>query len=112
MTSNIARKKYRSQGKCCFYCGKEMKNKQRDTCNQIYNNGWTKDHFIPRAAGGKNTWANMVLACLDCNIDKANRLPTVEELNKFFSIFPKKVVFMQQQMKHLDIKINTRKDEL
>ncbi|MEN8150310.1 MAG: HNH endonuclease [Planctomycetota bacterium] len=35
------------------------------------------DHILPRSRGGKSTWDNCVLACLRCNMRKANR--TVEQ---------------------------------
>ena len=31
------------------------------------------DHVRPRSRGGKSTWENCVLACLECNKRKANR---------------------------------------
>ncbi len=37
----------------------------------------TIDHVIPRSKGGRSTWENCVLACLECNRRKANR--TLEE---------------------------------
>ena len=33
------------------------------------------DHVIPRDAGGKTTWENIVCSCIKCNSKKANRLP-------------------------------------
>lgn len=35
----------------------------------------TIDHVVPRAQGGTSTWANCVLACIDCNSRKADRTP-------------------------------------
>ncbi|MCA8948316.1 MAG: HNH endonuclease [Planctomycetes bacterium] len=35
----------------------------------------TIDHVIPRSRGGVSSWANCVLACVDCNRKKADRLP-------------------------------------
>jgi 5-methylcytosine-specific restriction endonuclease McrA len=35
----------------------------------------TYDHVIPRSAGGKTTWENIVSACYTCNRRKANRTP-------------------------------------
>jgi len=31
------------------------------------------DHIVPRSRGGKSTWENCALACLECNKRKANR---------------------------------------
>lgn len=34
----------------------------------------TIDHVIPRAKGGQTTWENCVLACVDCNSRKEDKL--------------------------------------
>ncbi len=33
------------------------------------------DHVIPRSRGGGDTWENVTIACLACNIEKGNRTP-------------------------------------
>jgi len=35
----------------------------------------TIDHVLPRSRGGRSTWENCVLACVECNKRKANRTP-------------------------------------
>lgn len=35
----------------------------------------TIDHVTPRSRGGATTWENCVVACVDCNSQKANRTP-------------------------------------
>jgi 5-methylcytosine-specific restriction endonuclease McrA len=35
----------------------------------------TLDHVLPRSHGGQSTWENCVLACLECNKHKADRIP-------------------------------------
>ena len=35
----------------------------------------TLDHVVPRSRGGISSWENVVLACVECNDRKANRLP-------------------------------------
>lgn len=35
----------------------------------------TIDHVFPRSQGGTSTWENCVLACVTCNLRKANRTP-------------------------------------
>lgn len=50
----------------CQYCGGKADN---------------IDHVIPRARGGKNSWDNVVAACLRCNRKKADKLP--EQANMF-----------------------------
>jgi len=49
---------------CCQYCGK------RFPANDL-----TFDHLIPRAAGGKTEWTNIVMACEPCNSKKADKMP-------------------------------------
>lgn len=53
----------RDKGKC-QYCSKFL---------QKYES--TYDHVIPRVQGGKTTWANIVIACEDCNRKKGGRTP-------------------------------------
>lgn len=52
----------------CQYCGKHFPRTQL-----------TIDHVIPQSRGGADTWENLVLACLACNVRKADRTP--EEAN-------------------------------
>lgn len=47
----------------CQYCGKN-------------NTFMTLDHVVPRSAGGKDTWENLVCACVRCNNKKGNRTPS------------------------------------
>ena len=35
----------------------------------------TFDHIIPRSRGGRTTWANVVTACQDCNLQKSDCTP-------------------------------------
>ncbi|MBI1320988.1 MAG: HNH endonuclease [Candidatus Hydrogenedens sp.] len=35
----------------------------------------TIDHVMPRSRGGRDTWENLVLACVKCNIRKGSRTP-------------------------------------
>ncbi len=46
----------------CQYCGNRK--------------NLTIDHIIPRSKGGKHTWNNVVIACVDCNSRKGNKTPT------------------------------------
>jgi 5-methylcytosine-specific restriction endonuclease McrA len=48
----------------CQYCGKRRS--VRDL---------SIDHVIPRSQGGKSTWENCVVACIDCNSRKGGRTP-------------------------------------
>ncbi len=35
----------------------------------------TFEHVMPRSRGGRTTWENVVTACGECNLEKANRTP-------------------------------------
>ena len=48
-------------GHRCQYCG---------SSDRI-----TIDHVMPRSRGGKDTWANLVAACVPCNNRKGNHTP-------------------------------------
>ena len=54
---------YRRDNSSCQYCGKKVGNEG------------TIDHVLPRSLGGQTTWENCVLCCLQCNTQKADRLP-------------------------------------
>ncbi|WP_440223381.1 HNH endonuclease [Dokdonella sp. MW10] len=48
----------------CLYCG------------QHFSRGdLTRDHVIPISRGGRDTWQNVVTACLACNVRKGCRTP-------------------------------------
>jgi len=53
---------YVRDGFSCQYCG-----------TRHFAEDLTFDHVIPRAAGGKTSWENIVAACVPCNRAKANR---------------------------------------
>jgi 5-methylcytosine-specific restriction endonuclease McrA len=55
---------YTRDGFTCQYCG------QRGHSEDL-----TFDHVVPRAAGGRTTWENIVTCCVPCNHAKANRTP-------------------------------------
>lgn len=48
----------------CQYCG------QRPAKQEL-----TIDHVMPKSRGGKDSWDNLVLACVNCNVSKGNRTP-------------------------------------
>lgn len=48
----------------CQYCGRKTR-KERLTI----------DHVIPKSRGGGEEWNNLVLACLECNARKRNKVP-------------------------------------
>lgn len=68
----------------CFFCG-----------NMIDWNTATKDHMIPQSKGGGGG-SNIVLACVRCNSQKADRWPTFEEFSRAKSI--------HGHLPHIDVK--------
>jgi 5-methylcytosine-specific restriction endonuclease McrA len=46
----------------CQYCGKRTPKEEL-----------TIDHVVPRSKGGRTSWRNCVLACVDCNVRKGSR---------------------------------------
>lgn len=55
---------YTRDGFTCQYCGQRLPTEDL-----------TFDHVVPRSAGGKTTWENIVACCVRCNHAKANRTP-------------------------------------
>lgn len=53
----------------CQYCGAHPGK------DGITRDDMTIDHVIPKSRGGKTTWRNCVVACLDCNHAKADKTP-------------------------------------
>jgi 5-methylcytosine-specific restriction endonuclease McrA len=56
---------YLRDGHCCLYCGRRFAEEELNL-----------DHVVPRDRGGVTSWENIVTACIRCNAQKANRLPT------------------------------------
>lgn len=56
---------YKRDRYSCMYCGVQP----RDHAELSI------DHVMPKSRGGKSTWENCVLACMECNKYKADRTP-------------------------------------
>jgi 5-methylcytosine-specific restriction endonuclease McrA len=54
---------YSRDGYRCQYCG------VRFAASQL-----SYDHVVPRAAGGRTEWTNIVTACRDCNTRKGSKI--------------------------------------
>ena len=54
----------------CHYCGKRFPSREL-----------TVDHVIPRSLGGRDTWENLVTACVPCNSRKGSRTPQGANMN-------------------------------
>lgn len=46
------------------------------TCQYCGKYGDTIDHIMPKSRGGGNTWANLCVACFDCNNAKSDSTPS------------------------------------
>lgn len=55
---------FRRDNYTCQYCGHRKRGEDL-----------TIDHVIPRSKGGRSAWENCVLACVECNVRKGDRLP-------------------------------------
>lgn len=62
----------RRDGHRCAYCGRSAN---------------TIDHVQPRSRGGRDTWENLVAACLKCNNKKSDK--TLDELGWQLSFVPR-----------------------
>ncbi|MBV8465550.1 MAG: HNH endonuclease [Burkholderiales bacterium] len=47
---------FRRDRNICAYCAQRFERRSL-----------TRDHIVPRCAGGKDTWTNCVTACIECN---------------------------------------------
>jgi 5-methylcytosine-specific restriction endonuclease McrA len=48
----------------CLYCGEHF-----------HRSELTRDHVVPVSKGGRDSWENVVTACLHCNVRKGGRTP-------------------------------------
>ena len=48
----------------CLYCGEHF-----------HRSELTRDHVVPLSKGGRDSWENVVTACLACNISKGSHTP-------------------------------------
>lgn len=71
---------FKRDNNTCNYCGAQPGTEEL-----------TIDHIMPRSRGGKTTWENCCIACLQCNIKKSNRTP--EEANMKLRRLPFKPKF-------------------
>lgn len=73
----------------CAYCGRF-----RDL---------TVDHIQPKSKGGKDTWDNLISACLKCNYKKGDRTPEQAGMELLFKPYkPNPLHFMCESNKFRD----------
>ncbi|MCS7245141.1 MAG: HNH endonuclease [candidate division WOR-3 bacterium] len=64
----------------CQYCGTQK-------------GPFTVDHITPKSRGGKDTWENLVCACMKCNLKKGDMLP--EEVGMKLISKPRKPTYFE-----------------
>lgn len=55
---------------------------------QVSYSSFTLDHVVPKMAGGKTTWENVVTSCYSCNQKKSNK--SLKEIGFLLKKHPKK----------------------
>ena len=79
----------RRDGFRCQYCGSRDK--------------LTIDHVLPRSRGGRDSWENLVAACVPCNNRKGNRTPDEARMPLRRRPFrPSHVMFIRDFVETLD----------
>lgn len=79
----------RRDGQRCQYCG--------------VNDRLTIDHVMPKSRGGRDTWENLVAACVPCNNKKGNRTPDEAGMRLARKPFrPSYVMFIRDFVGHMD----------
>jgi len=68
------RELFRRDRHLCGYCG-----------NQFSDSKLTRDHIIPKAQDGKDTWMNVVSCCARCNQRKDNKTPQEAGMQLLFT---------------------------
>ena len=71
------------------YCKKNVLLRDKYTCAYCGKNvvhGYTLDHVIPRCAGGKDVFENVVACCRPCNISKGNL--SLDKCGLILKLFP------------------------
>jgi 5-methylcytosine-specific restriction endonuclease McrA len=95
-------------GNLCMYCGKSF------TRSEL-----TRDHVIPQARGGKNTWTNCVAACKSCNSykgcntpEEANMkllaVPFLPNISEYLALANRKILADQMEFLHKGFSKNMR----
>jgi 5-methylcytosine-specific restriction endonuclease McrA len=64
---------YKHYSNVCCYCGKKFDTKELNL-----------DHVMPKSRGGKTSWENIVLSCIPCNTNKANKTPHEAKLKMHY----------------------------
>ena len=75
----------------CQYCGNDFKTSEL-----------TVDHVLPRSRGGKNTWENLVAACVPCNQKKGAKTTVEADMHPIRKPFvPKDTILKNVSETHM-----------
>jgi 5-methylcytosine-specific restriction endonuclease McrA len=85
---------YEHYGHHCCYCSKRFPPSELNL-----------DHVVPRSRGGTTDWANIVTACIPCNLRKGNRLPAEAHMKLKIPISKPKFQYGVTLMWHAPIKV-------
>ena len=85
---------------------KNVLRRDRHRCQYCRSNDrLTIDHVIPKSRGGKDTWENLVAACVPCNNRKGSRTPEEAGMPLLRKPFrPSHVMFIRDYIGRLDDK--------
>lgn len=101
---------YQIQRGFCFYCNIKMDH--QGYCNKRCRNGFTIDHFIPKALGGIDHIQNYVLAHNLCNGEKGDSMPQPYYFAKFYKmqqiLVPAMLKFLAKKKRKIIIPRETR----
>ncbi|MEP0548120.1 MAG: HNH endonuclease [Rhodothermales bacterium] len=83
---------------------KNVLRRDRHRCQYCRSNDrLTIDHVLPKSRGGKDTWENLVAACVPCNNRKGNRTPEEAAMPLLRKPFrPSHVMFIRDFIGRLD----------
>jgi len=83
---------------------KNVMRRDRNRCQYCGNrDALTIDHVLPRSRGGRDTWENLVTACVPCNNRKGSRTPDEAGLTLRRRPFrPSHVMFIRDYVGTLD----------
>lgn len=101
---------FRRDDYTCLYCGEQFPHSQL-----------SRDHVVPKAAGGKDTWTNLVTACKRCNHHKGPRTPEQANMpllaipfepNPFESMYLANHKILEDQMEYLKSRFSNNRNWL
>jgi len=83
---------------------KNVLRRDRNTCQYCgATSNLTIDHILPKSRGGRDTWTNLVAACVSCNNQKGDRTPQEAGMELARDPFrPSYVMFIRDFVGQLD----------